>query len=149
MQFTSWGQHAVIVRTRSQDRILLESEHFHCFQHVVVVIIIVVVAAVVVVVVVVVVVIIIIIIIIIIIAADQNGPAVTSTYFLLPLEHWDRRFESRSRHTWVSSFFCVVLSCVGRRLALGSSPVQGVLPNVHRFTNSEKIKFWVWTGHDA
>jgi hypothetical protein len=30
----------------------------------------------------------------------------------------------------VSAFFCVVLSCVGRRLASGWSPVQGVLPTV-------------------
>jgi hypothetical protein len=28
-------------------------------------------------------------------------------------------------------FFCVVLSCVGRGLASGWSPVQGVLPIVH------------------
>jgi len=37
-------------------------------------------------------------------------------------------------------FFCVVLSCVGRGLELGWSPVQGVLPNVqqtHKFRNSE------------
>jgi hypothetical protein len=35
-----------------------------------------------------------------------------------------------SRGMDVSTFFCVVLSWVGRGLALGRSAVQGVLPNV-------------------
>jgi hypothetical protein len=30
----------------------------------------------------------------------------------------------------VSAFLCVVLSCVGRGLASGWSPIQGVLPGV-------------------
>jgi hypothetical protein len=45
-----------------------------------------------------------------------------------PLEHWYRGFESRSRHGYMCAFFCVVLSCVDRGLAVGRSPVQGVLP---------------------
>jgi hypothetical protein len=49
-------------------------------------------------------------------------------YSLRPLEHWDRRFESCFGHGCVSAYFCVVLSCVGRGLASGWSPVQGVLP---------------------
>jgi hypothetical protein len=53
-------------------------------------------------------------------------------------EHWNCGFESYSRHGCVTAFFCVVLSCVGRGLALGRSPVR-VLPNVHRFINSEKL----------
>jgi hypothetical protein len=36
---------------------------------------------------------------------------VWGTYCLRPLEHWDRGFESHS-HGCISSFFCVVLSCV-------------------------------------
>jgi hypothetical protein len=47
-----------------------------------------------------------------------------------PVGCWDRGFESRSRHEWLSASFCVVLSCVGRDLATGWSLVQGVLPCV-------------------
>jgi hypothetical protein len=39
----------------------------------------------------------------------------------------------------VSAFFCIVLPCVGRRLASGWSPVEGVLQSVLRF-----IKFRSW-----
>jgi hypothetical protein len=35
----------------------------------------------------------------------------------------------------VSVFLCVVLSCVGRGLTSGRSPVEGVLPIVYRFTS--------------
>jgi hypothetical protein len=42
-------------------------------------------------------------------------------------------------HGCVSAFFCVVLSRVDSGLASGWSPVKGVLPNVHRFLNSEKL----------
>jgi hypothetical protein len=55
------------------------------------------------------------------------------------VQHWDCGFVFRSRHGCKSSFFCVVLSCVGRGLALGWSPIQGDLPNVYRFVNSEKL----------
>jgi len=41
-------------------------------------------------------------------------------------------FESRSRHGCVSSFFCVMLSYVGRGLTTDRSPVQGVLPNFQK-----------------
>jgi hypothetical protein len=44
--------------------------------------------------------------------AGPNGRAVWVTYCLRPLEHWDRGFESHSRHGCVSAFLCVVLSCV-------------------------------------
>jgi hypothetical protein len=33
------------------------------------------------------------------------------------------QFESRSGYGYVSTFFCVVLACVGRDLASGRSPV--------------------------
>jgi hypothetical protein len=49
------------------------------------------------------------------------------------LEHLDPGFEFHSRHGYLSSSFCVVLSCVGRDLATGRSPVQRVLPNVGKF----------------
>jgi hypothetical protein len=38
----------------------------------------------------------------------------------------------------VSAFFCVVMSCVGRGLALDWSPNKGVLPNVYRIEKSIK-----------
>jgi hypothetical protein len=41
-------------------------------------------------------------------------------------------------HGCVSAFFCVVLSCVGRGLALDSFPNQGVLLNVYRIEKSIK-----------
>jgi len=56
--------------------------------------------------------------------------AQSDTYCLRPLEHWDRGFESRSRHVCVSAFFCVVLSYVGSGFATGWFLVQGVLRNV-------------------
>jgi hypothetical protein len=51
-----------------------------------------------------------------------------------------RGFESRWRHRCLS--FCVVLSCTGRDLASGWSPVQGVVPNVeliHKFTSNSEL----------
>jgi len=65
----------------------------------------------------------------------------TYAYGFLPLEHWDHGFESRSVHGYMSSYFCVVLSCVGRGHALSRSPVQGVLSNVFNdsFSFSEAI----------
>jgi hypothetical protein len=36
-----------------------------------------------------------------------------------PVGCWDREFEFRSRHGFLSASFCVVLSCVGRCLATG------------------------------
>jgi hypothetical protein len=62
--------------------------------------------------------------------AYLNSRAVWGKYWLRSLECWDRRFESCSGHGCVSAFLCVVLSCVGRGLASGRSPVQGVLPIV-------------------
>jgi len=40
-----------------------------------------------------------------------SGRAVSDAYYLRPLEHWDRGFESYSRHGCVSAFYCVVLYC--------------------------------------
>jgi hypothetical protein len=52
--------------------------------------------------------------------------AARSKYSLRPLEHWDRRFESCSRHGCVSMFLCVcVLLCVGRSLGAGLIPRPG------------------------
>jgi hypothetical protein len=63
-------------------------------------------------------------------------------YYLLqpvPVTSWSKVHMSRTiqtvivaesclRHGCISAFFCVVLSCVGLGLAMGWSPVQGVLP---------------------
>jgi hypothetical protein len=38
-------------------------------------------------------------------------------------------------------FFCVVLSCVGRGLASGLSPVQGVLLSVQTDSQVQKLNF--------
>jgi hypothetical protein len=65
--------------------------------------------------------------------ADLNGCTVWSTYYLRPLEHWDRGFESRSGHGCVSPLFWVVLSCASSGLATGRSPVRGVLPTVQKY----------------
>jgi len=51
-----------------------------------------------------------------------------ASYGLGQLESEDRRFESGSRHRFMSAFFCVVLSCQGRGLEMGRSPAQGVPP---------------------
>jgi hypothetical protein len=81
--------------------------------------------------------------------AGLSGRAVWGTYCFRPLEHWDHGFESPSRHGCVSAFFCVALSYVGRSLASGWSPVQGVLPNVQQIHKFQKLKFWIKTGHDS
>jgi hypothetical protein len=51
---------------------------------------------------------------------------------LCPLGHWDRGFKSHSKHGCLCAFFLFVLSCLGSSLAIGSTPVQGVLPTVYR-----------------
>jgi hypothetical protein len=56
--------------------------------------------------------------------AGPNGRAVCGTYCFLPFEHWDRGFESHSRHGCVSAFFCVVLSCVSRALRRADPPSE-------------------------
>jgi hypothetical protein len=60
---------------------------------------------------------------------------------------WDRGFESRSRHGYLSASFCVVLSCVGRGLAMGWSLVQGVLQyvgfEVLTAVGTKMAVFWV------
>jgi hypothetical protein len=50
---------------------------------------------------------------------------------LRPLKHWDRGIESHSRHGCLFAF----ILCVGRSLATGWSPVQGILPTVYRLRN--------------
>jgi hypothetical protein len=47
---------------------------------------------------------------------------------LRPLKHWDRGFESHSRHGGLTAFILVVLSCVDSGLTTGWSPIQRVLP---------------------
>jgi hypothetical protein len=55
---------------------------------------------------------------------------------LRPLEHWNRGFESHSRHECLCALFCVcVVLCVGSGLATGWAPVKGVVPTVYRLRN--------------
>jgi len=49
-------------------------------------------------------------------------------YGLEPPQHWDRGFESLSRHGCMSTFFYVLLSRAGRELVMAQCPAQGVLP---------------------
>jgi hypothetical protein len=62
--------------------------------------------------------------------------------YLCSLERWDRGFESHSRHgcLYCMRLFCVCVFvlCVGRGLAMGRSPVQGVLPTVYRMKKLKK-----------
>jgi hypothetical protein len=64
---------------------------------------------------------------------DHSGGTVEGMNCLRPLEHWDREFESHSRHGCV----CAVL-CVGSGLATGWSSVQGVLPTVYKIRELKK-----------
>jgi hypothetical protein len=59
---------------------------------------------------------------------------------LRSLESWCRGFESHSRHGYLCvRLFCVcVVLYVGKGLATGWSPVQGVLPSVCRITKLNK-----------
>jgi len=56
--------------------------------------------------------------------ASPSGRAVCGTYVS---DRTKTGFESCSRHGCMSAVFCVVLSCVGRILAMDPSPVQGIL----------------------
>jgi hypothetical protein len=49
-----------------------------------------------------------------------------SAYDFSPPEHWGRRFESHSRHGYMSAFFCAVVSCGGRGLVIDRYPIQGI-----------------------
>jgi hypothetical protein len=55
---------------------------------------------------------------------------------LRSVEHWDRGFESYSRHECL----CAFILCVGSDLATGWSPFQGVLPTVIRLINWSETK---------
>jgi hypothetical protein len=73
--------------------------------------------------------------------ADHSGRAVWVMNCLPSLERWDRGFETHSRHGCLHCvhLFCVcVVLCVGRGLATGLSPVQGVLPTVYRIKKLKK-----------
>jgi hypothetical protein len=51
---------------------------------------------------------------------------------LRPVKHWDRWFESHSRHVqYISVHSVFVLSCVGSDLVTDWSLVQGVVPTVY------------------
>jgi hypothetical protein len=66
---------------------------------------------------------------------DYSGGVVCRMNDLRSLESWDRGFESHSRHWCLHCMrlFCVyIVLCVGRGLATGWSPIQGVLPTVFR-----------------
>jgi len=54
-------------------------------------------------------------------------------------------FESRSRHEYMSVFFCAVMSCESRDLVIGQSPVQTVLPNCLNRTENSRRQFWTGT----
>jgi hypothetical protein len=58
-------------------------------------------------------------------------------------EHWDRGFESRSRHGCMSAFVCVVLYRAGRDPVMGRSPVQGVLPSCLNGFIKVKVKLFL------
>jgi hypothetical protein len=53
----------------------------------------------------------------------------------LRLEHWDRGFESHSKHGCMCAFILFVLSSTGSGLVTDWSPVQEVLPTVCRLRN--------------
>jgi hypothetical protein len=55
--------------------------------------------------------------------AGPTGRAVWGPHGLSPPDLWHRGFESRSRYGCVSTFLCVLLSCVGRSLQMSWSPV--------------------------
>jgi hypothetical protein len=64
---------------------------------------------------------------------------VLGTYCLQMLEHWDGGFKF-PLETWMCAhvFLCCVVLYVGRCLVSGWSPIQGALPNVHKFINLKK-----------
>jgi hypothetical protein len=55
-----------------------------------------------------------------------------------PARTLDHEFESHSRYGWLHAFAVCVVLCVGRGLATGWSPVQGVPPTVLELENREK-----------
>jgi hypothetical protein len=63
---------------------------------------------------------------------DRSGRTVWGMNCLRPLKHWGRRFESHLRHGCV----CMFILCCG--LATSWSPVEEVLPTVHRIKKLKK-----------
>jgi hypothetical protein len=62
---------------------------------------------------------------------EYNAAARSEACGLVAFERCNRGGESPSRHGVTSAFFfCVVLSCEDRGLAMGRSPFQGILPDV-------------------
>jgi hypothetical protein len=51
--------------------------------------------------------------------AVNHCPGVNGLIMHLSFGHWDRGFESRSRHGCLYASFCILLFCVGRGLATG------------------------------
>jgi hypothetical protein len=64
--------------------------------------------------------------------ADHRGRAVWGVKCLRLLKHWTRGFESHWRHECLPAFIVFVLSCVSRGLAMGWSPVEGVLQTLYK-----------------
>jgi len=61
-----------------------------------------------------------------------SGREVYVAYGVEPLDHWDRGFESRSRHGCMLAIFSALVSYEGRGLEMGRSPVQGIFPKCLR-----------------
>jgi hypothetical protein len=62
--------------------------------------------------------------------AGHSGCVVWGMKCLCPLKCWDHGIESHSRQSKAYVYSVLALSSVGSSLALGWSPVQGVLPTV-------------------
>jgi hypothetical protein len=75
---------------------------------------------------------------IIILTAGHSSRAVWSMNRLRSLEHWDRGFESHSRHGCMCTFILCMLLRVGSGLATGWSPVQRVLQTAYRIKKLKK-----------
>jgi hypothetical protein len=65
-----------------------------------------------------------------------------SCLVLRALEYWDRGFESQSGHGCVHRLSLFLQSCVGRGIAVGRSPAQGALPNVHKVVSKVHLN-WI------
>jgi hypothetical protein len=76
--------------------------------------------------------------------ADHSSRAVWGMKCLRSLEHWDRGFESHSRHGCLSLFIlCLCCPVLGSGLVTGWSPVQRILPTVFRLRNWKSVVFSV------
>jgi hypothetical protein len=85
---------------------------------------------------------------------DHSGRAAWGMNYVRSLERWNREFDSHSRHRclYYVRLSCLCCSFLGRGLAIGWSPVQGVLPTacrVKKSKNRPRPNKWLYNNNNV